>query len=203
MSARIDIINQALIFLGAETLTGLDDDSAQADIMNGIYDLSRDATLEAHEWSFAIRTFTPAQSTDPPAGNWTYTYPLPSNIIRLLEVSRGEPTGVVMNNEVPNNSLAHEVQGKNILTNEQIAFCTGIRRVEDEGIYSNLFSDAFSAKLATKSAMAITQSRTIMETMAGLYAGFIQEAKSRDGQQGTTRRFRSRWLTNARRGFYG
>ena len=203
MSARIDIINQALIFLGADTITGLDDDSSQAEIMNKIYALSRDSTLEAHEWSFAIRTFTPAVSTDPPSGHWTYSYPLPSDIIRLLEVDYGQPTAAVGNNQITRNQIAHEVQGRNILTNDPIGFCTGIRRVEDEGIYTNLFCDAFSAKLAVKACLAITESNTRLQSMAAMYAGYIQEAKSRDGQQGTTRRFRSRWLNNARRGFYG
>ena len=201
MSAREDIINTALILLGAEEITGPDDNSAQAQIMRSLYPISRDSTLEAHEWSFAIRTFTPALSVDAPGGHWAYAYPLPSDIIRLLEVDHGSTQS--SRSEITRNQIPHEVQGRNILTNHPIGFCTGIRRVEDEGIYSNLFCEAFAAKLAMKACVAITESNTRLQSCAALYEGFLKQAKSRDGQQGTTRRVRSRWLNNARRGFYG
>ncbi len=201
MSARIDIINTALILLGEKAITSLEDDSSQAEIMNDLYPISRDSTLEAHEWSFAIRTFTPALSTEQPGGHWTYAYPLPSDIIRLLEVDQG--TTNTSRSEIVRNQIPHEIQGRNILTNQEIGFCTGIRRVEDEGIYSNLFCEAFAAKLAMKACLAITESNTRLQSCAALYESFISQAKSRDGQQGTTRRVRSRWLNNARRGFYG
>lgn len=198
MSARIDIVNQALIFLGADTITSLEDDSEQAELMNKIYDLTRDSTLEAHEWSFAIRQFSPAASAETPDKPWSYSYPLPSDIIRLLRVDRG-----TSNCGLDRNEIDHVLYGRNILTNIPIGFCTGIRRVEDEGIYSNLFCDAFSAKLAMKACYSIEDSNTKMQAISVIYAGAIAEAKSRDGQQGTTRRLRSKWLNASRRGRYG
>ena len=202
MSIRNDIVNQALIFLGADVVTSVEDDSAQADIMKRLYPLSRDATLEAFEWSFAIRRFIPAASVDAPEWKWAYAYPLPSDIIRLLQVDRG-PYGLNFSSNMQRNEVDHVLEGREILTNEHPIYCTGIRRIEDEGIYSNLFCDALSAKLAMKACYAITESNSKMEAMAALYAKFIDEAKSRDGQQGTTRRLRSHWLNASRRGRYG
>lgn len=199
MSARIDIVNQSLILLGAETITSLEDEAPQAKIMKDLYYLSRDATLEAHEWSFAIKRFQPAQETTDPLWGWSYSYPIPSDIMRVLRVDKGSNSY----NGMVRNEVDFALEGRSILTNDSPIYCTGIRRIEDEGIYSNLFCDAFSAKLALKACTAISEDNTNAQMLAAMYAGMIKEAKSRDGQQGTTRRLRSHWLDNARRGFRG
>ncbi|GAG49967.1 unnamed protein product, partial [marine sediment metagenome] len=59
MTERIDITNMALSWLGEEPITSLQDDLDRANIMAINYIPARDATLEAHDWSFAIMRFIP------------------------------------------------------------------------------------------------------------------------------------------------
>jgi len=200
MSARIDIVNVALGMLSADPITSIEDDAPEALLMKVNYDMARDATLEAYEWTFATRMFVPAASAVAPLWRWAYAYPIPSDIIRVLEVDRGSPVGAFVSNHMRRDQVDHEVQSGQILTNEGAIYCTGLRRVEDEGIFSSLFAHALAAKLAMLTCFAITQSRTQFEVVTAMYTGAIKEAKSRDGMQGTTRRMRSHWLTAARRG---
>ena len=62
--------------------------------------------LEAYEWSFAIRQFSPAESAEEPPHPWSYSYPLPSDIIRLLRVDRG-----LGNSGLERNEIDHVLQG--------------------------------------------------------------------------------------------
>lgn len=200
MSARIDIVNIALTMMGEAPITSLADDAPQALLMKTHYDIARDATLEAYEWSFAIRRFVPAQSVEAPEWGWSYAYPIPSDILRVLQVDRDQRATIYSSSDMRRNQIDHVIEGRDILTNEGAIYCTGIRRINDEGIYSNLFSHALAAKLAMLTVLALTESNAKFEEMAIVYAGAIKEASSRDGQQGTTRRLRNHSLRRARGG---
>ena len=198
MSARIDIVNIALTMLGAEPITSLEDEAPEARLMKVHYYIARDSTLEAHEWSFAIERFVPAKAAAAPAWGWAYQFPIPSNIIRVLTVERVSASQMVATNRHTRHQVDHVVEGRNILATEGTIYCTGIRSIDDEGIYTNLFSTAFACRLAMMTCLAITESSTKFKEMAVMYAGAIREASSRDGQQGTTRRMRKDQLRRVR-----
>ena len=194
MTERIDISNLALSWLGVNTITGLDDETDEARQVKLNYDLARDATLESHEWSFAVKRFIPAKSSTDPEWGFANQFEIPSDIIRVLSVSPDR--------EVWWSFEQHQwvVESGFIMADVDEIFCRGIRRVLDEGIYSNLFAHAFAAKLATLMALSLTQSHQIMEKMAQLFGGMISDAKSRDGLQGRSKRMRNRSMINARSG---
>ena len=192
MSAKINVVNYALSLLGANPITSLEDDAHEAKVMKTFYYEARDGLLEVVEWSFAIKRFKPAKSTDEPLWGWSSSFPIPSDILRVLTVESDNTYG--MNRD----QVDHVVEQRSILCNEDNIVCTGIRRIDDEGVYSPLFNEAFAVKLAVLACLAITESNTKFQQMAAMYAGVIKDAKSRDGQQGTTRRVRSRWINRAR-----
>ncbi len=199
MSARIDISNIALSLLGAGSITSIEDDSPEAKAIKIHYDIARDATLEAYEWSFAIKRFTPPKSSTAPLWGFSSAFPIPSEILRVLQVDLNFSSPfLTQRDDGRRNQVFHVVEGREILCNEEAIFCTGIRRVADEGIYSNLFAHAFAAKLAMLISYMISESNSKFQAMAAIYAGTIAEAKTRDGQQGSTRRMRSNWLRRVR-----
>jgi hypothetical protein len=198
MSARIDIVNIALTLLGADPITSLEDDAPEALLMKIHYPIARDATLEAYEWSFAIKRFVPAVEAEQPLWGWAFQFPFPSDILRLLTVERVSSSQMVQTNRMHRNQIDHAVENRKVLSNEGTIYCTGIRRVDDEGIYTNLFSHALACKLAMLTCLAITESSRKFEEVAIMYAGTIKEAASRDGQQGTTRRMRKQDLRRIR-----
>ena len=204
MSIRIDIVNAALSLLGANTVTSIEDGETdagtkEATVMRAFYYMARDSTLEESEWGFAKKHFIPAESPDAREWSWAYAFPIPSDILRVTRVdsrisahSGGSQCRV---------NADHEVAGRIILTNEPDIYCTGIRRVEDEGIYSGLFAEAFAAKLAFLSCLTLTESNTKQQTMLAIHAGLLRTAKARDGMQNTTRSMsgsRNNSLRNAR-----
>lgn len=164
------------------------------------YAHARDATLEAYEWSFAIRRFIPGKLAQAPEYGPANAFSIPPDIMRVLSVDYNSDDRRSAYSSRTTTRIQSDwiVESGMILTDDDPIFCRGIRRIDDEGIYSGLFVHAFAAKLATLTALTLTQSNSIQQSMAQLYVGFINEAKSRDGQQGRTRRLRNQSLLVAR-----
>ncbi len=202
MSARIDAVNLALIWLGATPITSLEDETTDALIMKINYDLARDATLEAHEWSFAMKRWEGAKDAEAPVFGAANKFVVPSDIIRVTAVYRtGDGLGASLTDQ---HSIDRQPQADwklesgYIITNEDSIYCKGIRSIEDEGIFSPLFIHAFAAHLATLCAYAITESDGKFNAMSALYTLKIQEARSRDAVQGSNKRIRNRSMQNVR-----
>lgn len=205
MSIRIDICNYALKVLGEKAITSIEDESDRAKTLESLYYIARDAVIEEAEWTFATRRFKPAVSTTAPEWGWDNAFPIPSDIHRVTQVDRNWTTvsGYRVDTQQERNPVDHVVEyvegvGECILCNEDEIFCKGLREVEDEGIYSPLFVEAFGLKLAYLAALPITSSNQIQQTALGLYLQAISKAKSRNAMQNTTRRMRNRHLSRVR-----
>jgi len=196
VSARLDIINFALSLLGAEAITSLADDAPEAKAMSRFYYIAKDSVLSECEWTFATRRFLPAKETTAPAWGWASAFPIPSDILRVTRVDRTDYVG--LGTGMTRHPADYAVEGRKILCNEDVIYCAGIRRIEDEGIYSPMFAEAFSYKLAAQACLLLTESNSKMQMMAGLYTEAIGKAKSRDGLQGTSRRLRNQTLSRVR-----
>lgn len=205
MSVRIDVCNYALTVLGEKPITSIEDDSDKARTLKALYYIAKDAVLEGAEWTFATRRFKPAQSSTGPEWGWSYAYPIPSDIIRVTVVDKNwtESTNFVSDTRQTRNPVDHDVEfvtgvGRAILCNEDEIFCKGVRKIDDEGIFSPLFVEAFACKLAYLAGWPITESSQKVQIALGLYGQAMKDAKSRDGMQNTTRRIRNHTLSRAR-----
>ena len=200
MTERIDIANMALTWLGEEPVTSLEDDLDRANVMRINYIPARDATLEAHDWSFAIERFIPALNAVEPIYGASFAFDIPTNILRVIAVDNPNTTSNT-DFTLPINSreqLDWVFEKRQVICNADIIHCRGIRRVEQEGLFSPNFVQAFAAKLAFLCAMNLTSSAEIQGNMMVLYDMFIKVAKSRDGKQGRSQRIRHRSLIHSR-----
>lgn len=202
MSARIDICNMALSFIGAGLITSLDDGTDESRAMKAVYYLAKDAMLEDANWTFAMKRWKPAASGTAPAFGWSYAYPVPSDIHRVVAVLRSFGTQSVWpysTYDFPEETLsAHVIESGEILSNDNPIYCYGIRKMEDEGSYSPLFVEAFGYKLAYMVSMPLAASTTKMQSALALYGMLMKRAKTRDSMQNSTRRVRSSVLRDTR-----
>lgn len=72
-----DIVNLALVRIGAKRITSLTDGSRNANEANAIYALVRDEVLRAHEWNFAIRTADLSEYEE--------------NVLTITDISQADP----------------------------------------------------------------------------------------------------------------
>lgn len=199
MTERVDIANIALTMLGEEEITSLEDDLQRARVMRINYIPARDATLEAHEWSFAIKRFIPAKLDEAPVYGAAYAFSIPSDILRVIAVEENNVAGTPWTRSINSaEQLDWVFEDEKILCNEDVIYARGIRRVIEEGKFSSLFVHALAAKLAALTAISLTASAEIQGNMLTIFAALIGEAKSRDGLQGRSRRLRNRSLQKVR-----
>jgi len=186
MANKVSIINQALGFLGANRITSIDDNSSTAILSKDLYDDTRDACLEEGDWSFAFRRYVLPQSVDKPAFGGQNKYPLPDDILRVIEVNE--------------NKYEWTLEERCIFTLQGMCQVTCIVKITDPNKMSAMFRQAFAARLAWDMALPITNSKTMYESMFNLYKQKIDYARANDGMQGTTKLVKSGRFTNARAG---
>ena len=149
----------------------------------------RDAVLQAHDWSFAIERINLPKSATDPTFRYANSFPLPSRVLHVLEVNKVEANDPVRDWQVEND---------NIVSNDATCSAKLLRQVTDTLKFSPLFIQALQARLAADMAIPLTSNGKLEEAKWGLYNAKLKEASSRDGQQGKSKRIRSRWLENAR-----
>jgi hypothetical protein len=200
MATKTEIANIALSWVGANLVTDVDaDDSTEAATIRVHYDAALKATLEAQEWSFAIRRFEATLDPTPPLFGYANAFTIPADIVRVLTCDRTAGPGVLLGNPFfEPEQIDWDFEDGRILSNESIVFARGITSNVGEGEFSGLFVQAFAAKLAAFVALPLTQSNQIFASMGGMYTGMMKEAKTRDGMQGRSKRIRQRAFLRVR-----
>ena len=167
-----NIVNLALRSLGVARITSLSDSSEQARVMNDLYEHIRDEMIEIHPWNFAIvYSDSLAENDDAPEFDYDYSYALPSDCLRVIELEDAEDE--------------FKVVGDNLYTDTESPKIRYISLVTTTGNYSKSFVTAFAARLAAEACYALTKSQTLADRKWKEYEEKLAQAKSSDSQEGT------------------
>jgi len=198
MPTKTEICNIALGLIGANLVTDVEaDDSTEAALCRIHYQPAKLATLEAQEWSFAVRRFMPVMDSTVPLYGWGHRFIVPPDIIRVL--SCDNPTNYLIDQAgLQAEQIDWDFEEGKILANVDTVYARGITGAVNEGDFSPAFVQAFAARIAMMVAIPLTASQQLFQNAGGLYAGFIKEAKTRDGMQGRHKRIRNRSLLRVR-----
>jgi hypothetical protein len=190
MGSKVDLANEALLLLGANTITSFTDNDSNAVLVNRFYPSERDALLRSHRWNCAITTANLASLVGTPIIDWQYKFTLPTDpyCLRLLDVRT--VTGDI--------KLDFAIQGRELLTEESTVDITYIQRLEDTTLYDSLLYQALVFRMAWKLAFPITRSSTVLQQMAQLYDAVVRDARGVDSQEGTPEIIETTTLTDLR-----
>ena len=190
MGSKVDLANEALLLLGANTITSFTDNDSNAVLVNRFYEGERDALLRSHRWNCAVTTVNLASLVDTPIIDWKYKFTLPTDpyCLRVLDVRT--VTGDI--------KLDFEIQGRELLTEETTVDITYIKRLEDATQFDALLYQALVFRMAWKLAYPIARSTTVMQQMAQLYDAVVRDARTIDSQEGTPEIIETDTLTDVR-----
>lgn len=175
MADQVSIINAALYHLGGDRITALTDNSENARVMVGRWDMARDATLRAHPWNFArARALVAAEATAPAFG-WTTQY--------LLPVAPYCLRALTINDDA---TEKFEIEGRKLLCDLggplELSYISQVTTVAD---FDATFAEALAMRLASACAYKLTGSRKTARDLLEAFALFVREGRSVDGQEGT------------------
>ena len=165
----VQIVNNALVRIGANAILTLTEDSEAARAANLIYEQVRDACIRDHVWNFAVNRVELAQNSTSPAFKFSYQYNLPSDCLRVLQMESMD--------------MFYQIEGGKLLTNEGTAKILYLARVEDVNLFDSMFVEALSARIAAELAVTLAESNTLYTNMMEIYRQKLSDARSMDAQE--------------------
>lgn len=179
--SEVSICNQALIVLGATTITSLtaiqptENSKKNARLCNAIYHQTRDNVLTDHVWNFAQKRAELATLSETPV--WDEDW---------MTVSYQKPADCLKINFVNIKSAIFKVEEDTIVsdtTGLKIKYTT---RITDPMKFFPKFIEALVARLSAELAYAVTSSRSMADSLHTIYyEKKLPQAMSADSQQGT------------------
>jgi len=141
MPSKIDIISNALLLVGHNSISSLDaDQGAGATVGSALYETTLKYLLSTTTWRFSIKQRSLARLTAEPLNTWKYAFQVPTDLITLFRV-------------IPR--CNYQIFEDNVFANVEELAIDYAYRVEDVRL-PEYFVQALQYKLAADFAISIT-----------------------------------------------
>lgn len=162
MASVVSICNLALTNVGKDSISAIDEASAEARACRRFFDQTLDVMLCSYPWTFARAALSMAAVENDKSGLWAYAYAKPADCLKIAGVRRE----YAASQDVPYRSGfsfssqsigLYELGGQNVYCNLSPAILLYTRRVTDPTKFTPLFVEALSWQLAARIAMPLTR----------------------------------------------
>lgn len=185
----VGICNSALLKVGAELISSLDDGTRASDTCKTLYPVLRDEVMRCAPWRFALQQIVlGVPSGTAPAFGYSAAYDIPANVLRVWQVDTSQWT------EVGNQILCDKPDGINTLS---------ITQNTDPTSYDAQFAEALAWRLAMEIALALVQSVQLKKEMEKGYDKSLALARSSNAVIGTPERLIADFWSGSRKYAYG
>jgi hypothetical protein len=176
VASQVEICNRALTKIGGARITSLADACKGARVMSALWDTVRRAELRKRFWSFALRRASLASLGTAPGWGFALAYQLPSDFLRLVQVSDVYIVPGLTDYREGDDS-AYAIEGLKLCTDFPAPLkMRYVADVTDPGAFDALFVEVLSSKLAYEACYDITQSNQGREAAAQDYKMAVVEA---------------------------
>ena len=186
MASVIDICSNALLLVGAQTISALDEGNDRARLVANLYDGVKNAVIRSHPWNCCIKRVALAPLSESPAFDYAYQFLLPPDCAKILQVGEYRQ------------EIDYRIEAGCILADETAVFLKYVSKDIDESQFDDLLSDAIMYAMASRVAYPLTQSATLQQTMEQKLAMVMREARSVDGQDDPPETLGDNALVNSR-----
>ena len=207
MTDAVAIANIALNNLGDKTISDFSDNTAQAFATKTRFSDVVNQVLRAHPWNCATKRATLAKFTVKPVYNFDHAYQLPTDALRVVslyeEINYDYAWKIELIADGEEDRLA-------LVTSSSTANITYVKKYIGSGNHDNkeavmtlnnfdpILVQAVGMALAGEIAMDLTGQSQLRDLMLGKYQAILSEARSINGQEGTSDRIESNEWINAR-----
>ena len=189
MPSKVDICNEALNLLGANTISSLTEATTTAVLCNRIYDTEVDYLLRQHNWNVAVREANLAAVVGTPVVGWLYKFLMPTDpyCLRVLNVY-----------DTADDDQDFQCRGRHIYADVSAIDILYIGRVTDPNEFDSMLMKTLVDLLAYRLAFPVTRSTETATTMFTAFRNSLADAMSVDSQEGTPEQIQSEDLLDAR-----
>lgn len=181
----VRICNAALANIGnRQFITDIEEDTAEAQACNALYESKRDLVLASHPWRFATRRATLAVVADVTREGWGYVYALPSDFLELIQLAPES------RNPYPSSRMAFATElndagdGLLLLADDGNGNISYIAQVDSPIVYPAYFAEAISWLLASELAVALAVKDSLAQNALKRFQISLSQAKAKDGAMG-------------------
>lgn len=151
--AIIDIVNEALDWCSAQTITDLAENSRNAEVARRLYQPTMKELLSAYPWNFARKRIALAPlGTNPQANIWVYCYAKPGDCLRMISIGPD-----IMTRPDDLYRYPWEAGDQGYFSDVEGAIGRYIKSITDVDVFTPSFRLAYVAALAAKMAMPLTK----------------------------------------------
>lgn len=188
-NSDIDIAARALILIGADPITSFTETSTEALVASNIYEDVVQAALCASRWRFASNQAELNRLSDTPTGRYDFAYQLPSDMLMLHALT--------VNDNLIEYNIYGDLAYANTSTNDTVIADYSFRVGEEK--FPSYFTLGVEYSLATSFAVSIARDEQLASLMENKARLAMQQAKTLDSQQQTTRKLvTSRFISERR-----
>ena len=188
-NSDIDIASRALDLIGAEPITSFTAQSTEATVANAIYEDMVRTTLCSSRWRFATNQAELNLLTAVPTGRYDRAHQLPADLLMLHAVTVNDAV-------IEYNVYGDKVFSDSASSDSLIADYT-FRALEQD--FPSYFTVALQFSLAAAFALGIARDEQLSSVLEAKGGQLLQQAKTLDSQQQTTRKLlTSRFITERR-----
>ena len=188
-SSALEITNRGLILVGASTISAFTEDSEEGRVSTALYEDTIQTLLCSARWRFATKQVALNQSGSDPLARYEHKYQLPSDYLMLHAITVNDLI-------LEYNVYGDEVYADSTSTDSLIADYT-FR--QSEANFPSYFILLAEHKLATIFATALARDENLAALFENQTDKLMQQAKTLDAQQQTTRKLvTSRFITDRR-----
>jgi hypothetical protein len=189
----VNVASRALVLIGADTISDFDPSPAttESTVAKNLYEGFVEAAISKYRWRFATGQIDLSRLAAKPEARWDSAYQMPTSppILVLHAVT-------VLSNPIKYDRYESKIYCN--ATSDDIVTADYTYRV-DTVDWPPYFTEYVVYKLASVFASSIAQKATLAELLGQQASIFLQEAKTVEAQQQTTRQVKSRRLIDARR----
>jgi hypothetical protein len=185
MSNRTEVINRALVKIGANTIVSPGEESEQARKAALVFKTLAQGELRRQAWSFAKKRATLAPLADVPGGtDYGEGYNLPADCLRLISLNGNWVFSSIRETNEGGPPL-YAIEGRVLLTgvnrrsvgNSSAAVVYVSDVSETISIWDANFVEAFACRLAAELVQSITKNMTLKQSLKQDYLEALKEAK--------------------------
>ena len=175
-----EICNMALARLGAKRINNYDDASntkVEAIQCRLFYEQTAKALMRSHWWRFAKRQAQLSADTDTPTFQWTYSYELPNDFLRLICFfdDSDYPDG--------RTHYTYELMGTKLYTDQTAVYLKYVAWVDEEAAWDPLFVEVMVLSLAKKLIVPLSLDLKLKEDINKDLEPLMRQVRALDRQE--------------------